>query len=281
MQFEELQALLKKYQLTPNKLRGQNFLVSDEVLEKTITTAKLTKEDLVLEVGPGLGALTRELVKVAGQVISFEVDHNLKPLLNKLEEGNNNLQIYWQDILSLTDIQWQKIVLANPNHQYKVVANIPYYLTGKIIPQFINAKLQPVSITLLVQKEVAERIVQKNNKHSLLSLAVAFYAQAKIITLVPAQDFYPQPKVDSALIQIDNIKPWSAKVEEKRVWQLVHHGFANKRKKLANNLASDPTLDKNKIQEIFSNLKLDKNIRAEDMSVANWLDLTSKIQKIS
>lgn len=287
MQLEELQFLLKKYNLTPNKLRGQNFLISDEVLQTILKASKVNEKDLVLEIGPGLGALTQELVKVSGQVISFEIDKNFQPLLNKLEKVNNNLQIQWQDILSLTDQQWQNILLESQNiHQrrtslglekYKVIANIPYYLTGKLIPKFINAKFLPQSMTLMIQKEVAERIIQKNNKHSLLSLAVAFYGQSKIAAEVTRENFYPQPKVDSAIIYINKIKHWDYPVSEKKVWQLIHHGFASKRKKLLNNLSVNPEIDKKQLTKIFDTLSLDKNIRAEDLSIQNWLDLTKKI----
>lgn len=170
----------------------------------------------MLEVGSGLGALTQELVKVAGQVIGLEIDKNFEPILGKLEKLNSNLKIYWQDILSLTDEQWQKVLLGNKNSDYKVIANIPYYLTGKLIPCLLAAKFLPTSMTLMLQKEVAERIIQKNNKHSLLSLSVALVAEARLVSIVTKDNFYPAPKIDSAIIHIDNIKSWPHQVSEKK-----------------------------------------------------------------
>jgi 16S rRNA (adenine1518-N6/adenine1519-N6)-dimethyltransferase len=128
-------------------------------------------------------------------------------------------------------------------------------------------------MTLLIQREVAERVIAKKNKHSLLSLAVSFYAQAKMAGLVDKNDFYPVPKVDSAILHIDNIRYWDHKADERRVWQLVHYGFASKRKKLANNLLSDQNLDKDAVSAVFTKLKLDKNIRAEDLSIDDWIAL--------
>ncbi len=273
MDLVQLKFLLNKYQLTPNKLRGQNFLIDEGVLQEIVAAAALNQEDTVVEVGPGLGALTSELVKRAKQIISFEVDNNFRPILDNLAAVNGNLKIFWQDILSLTDAQWQQLRLDYQINSYKVVANIPYYLTGKIIPQFINAQFPPQMMVLLLQREVAERIAKKNNKQSLLSLAVDFYGQAEIINLVPAASFYPEPEVESAIVRIKNIKPWSYKAEEKRVWQLIHLGFASKRKKLLNNLAALPDIDKAKLKEVFQQLSLDLNIRAEDMTTKNWLDL--------
>mgnify|MGYP003965105499 FL=1 len=219
MDLAQLKFLLNQYKLTPNKVRGQNFLVSDQVLNKIIDTAKLEEDELVLEVGPGLGALTQELVKKVDQVVSFEVDKNFAKLLRKLENINKNLQIEWQDILSLTDQQWQNTLFKYQTEEYKVVANIPYYLTSKLINKFVSAKRKPQSMTLLIQNEVAERIVTKNNKHSLLSLAVAFYARAQLIDFVAKDNFYPIPKVNSAILYIDQIKDWPYQVDESRPWQ--------------------------------------------------------------
>ncbi|RJQ34753.1 ribosomal RNA small subunit methyltransferase A [Candidatus Parcubacteria bacterium] len=270
---KELDILLKKYNLTPNKIRGQNFLISDQVLTDIIGGADLSKDDLVLEVGPGLGALTVELIKTAGQVVAFEVDKNFARPLNKLKDVATNLEIIWQDILSLSDDFWQEVLFKYKKQDYKIVANIPYYLTNKFIQKFIMAANKPESMTLMVQKEVAERIVAKDAKQSLLSLSVAFYGQAKFLRLVTKDNFYPAPEVDSAIIHIFGIKAWPYEPSEKKTWQLVKRGFSSKRKKLINNLLSDPALDKNQVLKVFSDLKLDNNIRAEKLSTQNWLDL--------
>ncbi|MBT4210192.1 MAG: ribosomal RNA small subunit methyltransferase A [Candidatus Komeilibacteria bacterium] len=272
MNLQELQFLLKKYHLTPNKVRGQNFLISDEVLDDIITGSKIKKEELILEVGPGLGALTQRLLDDTRQVVALEVDKNLEELLNTLAKVNKNLEIVWQDILSLTDDQWQGFLDKYKTKDYKIVANIPYYLTGKFIQKFVLANKKPLSMTIMVQKEVAQRVVD-NKKQSLLSLAVAFYAKSKLIRIVNKDNFYPQPKVDSAILYIYDIKAWNYNVDEKRTWQIIKRGFAFKRKKLFNNLLSDPNIDKEKLQIVFDKIGLDSNIRAEKLNTNDWLDI--------
>ncbi len=273
----ELEFLLKKYNLAPNKIRGQNFLISDEVLENTIKAAELKKNDLVLEVGPGLGALTQELVKSVEQVVAFELDRNFSRPLNKLMGVSSNLEIIWHDILSLTEEAWKEVLDRHKKKDYKIVANIPYYLTNKFIQKFILAKNQPQSMTLMIQKEVAERIVVKNGKYSLLSLSVAFYAQSRIEFLVSRDNFFPAPKVDSAIIHIYKLRPWSYKAVEKKTWQLIKRGFASKRKKLINNLLTDQALDKKMVADVFLKFNLDENIRAEKLLPQDWLNLSENL----
>ena len=264
---------MDKYHLAPNKIRGQNFLVSDEVLDDAISVAGLNKQDLVLEVGPGLGALTQRLLEAVGQVVAFEVDKNFKKPLDKLAAVSKNLEIIWQDILSLSERDWQSILLKNKKQDYKIIANIPYYLTGKFIQKFIFFRDKPQIMLLMLQKEVAERIVVYDSKQSLLSLSVGFYAKSKIIRVVNKNNFYPEPKVDSALINIYDIHNWSYAVDEKKTWQLIKRGFAYKRKKLFNNLLTDASFSREKLSLAFLKAGLDPNIRAEKLSQENWLKL--------
>ncbi|MBU1202840.1 ribosomal RNA small subunit methyltransferase A [Patescibacteria group bacterium] len=276
MDITQLQLLLKQYHLSPNKIRGQNFLVSDEVLKNILDVANISKKELVLEVGPGLGALTTVLVDKAEQVVAFEIDKNFVEPLNKLKKVSKNLEIIWHDILSLSDDEWLGIMSKYKKNKYKIVANIPYYLTAKFINKFILAKRRPLSMTLMVQKEVAQRVVD-HQKHSLLSLSVAFYAKAQLAHVVTKENFYPQPKVDSAILNIYDIIDWQYQVEEKKVWQLVRRGFAYKRKKLFNNLLTDQSINKEKLAKIFDKMGLDQNIRAEKLSVSNWLELAKNL----
>lgn len=278
MTIEELKFLLNRYNLSPNKLKGQNFLIDEEVLSEIIDTADLEKDDLVLEVGPGLGALTAKLVAQVRQVVAFEVDHNFQQPLDKLSKVSQNLEIVWQDILSVSQEQWQTILTKYQATNYKIVANIPYYLTGKFIQKFMLFDIAPSSLTLMLQKEVAERLVAKDNKHSLLSLAVAFYGQVNIAALVSKNSFYPVPQVDSAIVHIDSLKAWTHPAEEKFTWQLVHRGFAQKRKKLINNILTDTRLDKIRVSQAFATLNLDQNIRAENLSPSEWLELAQQLQ---
>lgn len=273
MNIDELNFLLRTYHLTPNKIRGQNFLISNEVLDDTIAAADLRSSDLVLEVGSGLGALTQKLVVAAGQVVAFEVDKNFKKPLDKLAGVSQNLEIIWQDILSLSESDWQRILEKYKKDSYKIVANIPYYLTGKFIQKFIFFKTKPQAMFLMVQKEVAERIVVRDTKQSLLSLSVGFYAKSKIIRTVSKDNFYPSPKVDSSLINIYDIHNWAYPVDEKKTWQLIKRGFAYKRKKLFNNLLTDTRLTRENLSLAFARAGLDSNVRAEALSQENWLIL--------
>ncbi|MBT4850372.1 ribosomal RNA small subunit methyltransferase A [Candidatus Parcubacteria bacterium] len=274
---DELQFLLKKYNLTPNKIRGQNFLVSDEVLDDIIVGSQVNDTDLVIEVGAGLGALTQKLTENAEQVVSLEIDKNLARPLEKIVNLTDNLEIIWQDILSFSEGQVADVLSKYKKSKYKIIANIPYYLTGKFIQKFLTIKYKPSNMTLMVQKEVAERIIVGDGKHSKLSLSVALYAESKIVRIVEKNNFYPAPKIDSAIIQIDNIKNWDYDVEEKKVWQLIKLGFASKRKKLINNLANEKSFDKDKLKKVFEKLDLDETIRAEKITVENWLKLAKNL----
>lgn len=276
---EEIKYLLHRYNLAPNKLRGQNFLLDEDILEGIAASAQITKDDLILEIGPGLGALTQKLAQQAGQIIAFELDHNFQEPLNKIANISQNIEIVWQDILSLQARQWQDILAKYNKNSYKVVANIPYYLTGKLIQKFMLFQPAPQSMTLLVQKEVAERIVAQDKKMSLLSLAVQLYGQAKILQVVEKENFYPAPKVDSALIQIFDSKKWSYQSDEKKTWQLIKRGFSQKRKKLINNLLSDQNISKKQLLAAFQELNLSDNIRAENLQPRDWVKLSGILFK--
>lgn len=276
MNLTELQFLLKKYKISPDKIKGQNFLVSDEVLTDIVEHSKLNKKDLVLEVGPGPGALSQVLSQQAGQVVAFEIDKNFSKLLNNLVSINKNIEVVWQDILSLSANDWKKFLTKYHKNNYKIIANIPYYITGKFIQKFVAFADKPTSMTLMVQKEVAQRATD-SQKHSLLSLSIAFYAKAKILFEVKRDNFFPQPKVDSAILYIYDIVDWPYQVEEKKVWQIVKRGFAFKRKKLFNNLLSDRNVDKQSLQNIFNKCNLDLNIRAERLKVEDWINLAKNL----
>lgn len=275
---EEIKYLLQRYNLTPNKLRGQNFLLDEDVLDYIVSKAKVNKEDFVLEVGPGLGALTQKLSVAAGRVVAFEIEDSFRAPLDKIQKLSSNVEIIWQDILTLNSKQWQAILEQNKAKNYKIVANIPYYLTGKFIQKFVSFDPLPTSLTLMVQKEVAERIEAKDDKMSLLSLAVKLYGRVEMLRLVPKKCFWPEPKIDSAVIHISDIKKWSYPVEEKPTWQLIKRGFAKKRKKLINNLLSDPSLDKKSLLAAFTKLDLSENVRAENLSAMTWVKLAELLK---
>lgn len=245
------------------KSLGQNFLKSKLALKKIIEAGNLTDKDTVLEIGPGKGALTEELLNTKVKVIAVEKDYDLLEILNKKFEKqivSGQLRLINEDILEFDiDKYLQK---------YKILANIPYNITGAILKKFLTSVKQPELMVLMVQKEVAKRIVANNKKdgESILSISVKAYGAPKIITKVPARYFSPAPKVDSAVISINNISRElfiKNEVEEEKFWQIVKAGFAHKRKKLSSNLKN---IKINCPKELG-----DK--RAEDLSIEDWMGL--------
>jgi len=200
----DLKTILKKYDLKPNKLLGQNFLIDRTVLEKIIGAADLSKKDTVLEVGPGLGILTEELAKHAGGVIAVEKDKGLASFLQKRFGRVKNIDILQGDAMKFNSPQPPLKLRGGEGelYHYKLVANIPYYLTSHLIRKFLEAENPPAQIVLMVQKEVAQRICAKPPEMSLLAVSVQFYAEPKIISFVSKKSFWPRPKVDSAIIKI-------------------------------------------------------------------------------
>jgi 16S rRNA (adenine1518-N6/adenine1519-N6)-dimethyltransferase len=272
------------------KFLGQNFLKSEMVLNKICTVSNLKKDDYVLEIGPGKGALTKKLLEKGVRVVAVEKDRELIGLLKTKFESeikNKKLILVDGDILELPITNYQ--FLKN----YKIVANIPYNITGAILKKFLIEKNQPMEMILLVQKEVAERIVGKNPstplrvKESILSLSVKAYGTPKYIMKVSKKLFSPVPKVDSAIIYISLIsrKNFINDNHEKNFFDLVKTGFAFKRKKLLKNLEQinkknklnskkNMSRDTNIIENIFDELNINKNIRAEDLSFDLWLKIS-------
>jgi len=249
------------------KSLGQNWLISQSAIDTIVATGELGATDTVLEIGPGQGALTKKLLATGATVIAIEKDRELIPILEEKfapEIKNKKLTIIEQDVLELDS--------KTIGSEYKLIANIPYYLTGQIIRKFLSSKNSPTKAVLLVQKEVAERIVAKDGKNSLLSIAVKIFGEPKYIKKVPAGAFRPIPKVDSAILLIDNInqnKLKSAGVSEEKFFAILHRGFAQKRKLLASNLKISPT--------VLALCGVEEKARAETLTVENWLCLATKI----
>jgi len=243
--------------MRPNKFLGQNFLKSKKIAEEIVKAADIKPNDVVLEVGPGKGILTEELVKRAGRVIAVEKDGRLVDFLREKFKNIKNLKIIHNDILKITRY-------ALPITRYKIVANIPYYITSHFLRKFLESDFQPFLMVLMVQKEVAERIVARDKKESILSISVKVYGQPKIIKIVPAHYFSPKPKVDSAILRIDNIsKKFFKNDTETSFFGLVKKGFSSKRKMLKNNLNLSNT-------ECLTRCGIPEKSRAEDLSLENW-----------
>ena len=258
--------LLKKYNIRPNKTMGQNFLINEDIIKKTIEAADLNENDTILEVGPGLGILTKELVKNSKKVIAIEKDKQMIEILKKELGDCDNLEMIHGDVLD--EIKNSRLQIQD----YKVVANIPYYLTSHLIRTLLESENQPKEIVLLIQKEVAEKICASYPKMNLLSISVKFYGKPEIISYVSKEDFIPEPKIDSAIIKITNIKK-PENVNIKNFFKLVKAGFSSKRKQLANNLSTKLYLNKEEIKTALTECDLDIQIRAERLQIEDWLKL--------
>ncbi len=249
------------------KSLGQHFLKSASYLRAVADAGNLTPGEVVLEIGPGEGALTRELLSRGARVTAVEKDHRLIAGLQDtftLEIQSKKLRVIETDAL---DFDTEELGARN----YKLVANIPYYITGALIKKFLTEKKQPTHIVFLVQKEVAQRIA-KEKKESILSLSVKAYGEPKYIKTVPRGAFSPPPAVDSAILSIQNIsrKHFKNAAQEKRFFELLHAGFGQKRKLLASNLK--PLLGKD-VSKIFERFGIPQKARAEDLHLSQWLTL--------
>jgi len=264
---------LEKSAIRPNKLLGQHFLHDKNVLNKIIETADLNKNDVVLEVGPGLGVLTKELAKYAGQVVAVEKDKTLAEILTRqlAEEQVDNVKIVPDDILK---INFSPLF---DSLDYKVVANIPYYLTSHLIRLLLENATPPGEIVLLIQKEVAKRICAKPPEMSLLAVSVQFYAEAKIVASVSRKSFRPQPKVDSAVIKITlHTAPLMAG-DSKTFFQVVHAGFSHPRKQLLGNLSQELKIEKAKLELALATAGIKNSQRAETLKISDWIKLAPLI----
>lgn len=253
------------------KSLGQNFLKSVPALNAIISSGEIKKYDIVLEIGPGKGALTEKLLEKSGKVIAIEKDRDLLEILQekfKEEIKNGKFVLINEDVLNYE--------IKEKN--YKIIANIPYNITGAILKKFLTSKNQPERMVLMVQNEVARRIVARDGDESILSISVKAYGNPKIIMKVPARYFSPAPKVDSAIIAINNISINTFegnKVNEEKFWELVKNGFAHKRKVLISNLKD--LYKKEKILEIFETLNISEKTRAEDLTLENWIAITKML----
>lgn len=249
---------------------GQHFLMHRQTSERIVLAADVTESDTVLEIGPGTGVLTRELLARARKVYAVETDHELIPRLQETfaqEIASEKLVLIHIDVRV-----FDPVVIGTP---YLLVANIPYYITGEIVRQFLTAAYKPSSMTLLVQKEVAERVA-RSEKESLLSLSVKAFGTPKYEFTVPKGAFIPAPKVDSAVLSVRDIKaPFETNAQEARFFSILRAGFAHKRKRLMKNLES--IAPKNKVRSAFTTANLHEDIRPEDVALSMWKVLAKEL----
>jgi 16S rRNA (adenine1518-N6/adenine1519-N6)-dimethyltransferase len=264
----ETRALLERYGLAARKGLGQNFLIDRGVLDKILAAAAIERTDTIIEVGPGLGVLTRALAERAAKVIAVELDRNMAALLRETLAGLPNVEIVQRDILETPP---ESLIGDAP---YKVVANLPYYITSPALRHFLETARQPQSLVVMVQKEVARQIVAKPPETSLLSLAVQFYGTPKVVSYVPAGAFYPPPKVASAILRIDVLAERRLSCEdEKDFFKLARAGFSTRRKQLANALSGGLEIDKATGIRLLQKAGIDPARRAETLTIGEWLQL--------
>jgi len=280
----DVRRLLEQWDLRPNKGLGQNFLVDPAALDKIVAAAELTPDDVALEVGAGLGTLTRRLAQEAGRVVAVELDQRLIPVLESVLAGLDNVTLVRGDILEL-----DPAVLVNQgsgirdqgsgtrdqhptsNFQYKVVANLPYYITSAVLRHLLEAALKPQRMVLTVQREVAERIVAKPGQMSLLAVSVQFYGQPRLLFRLKPGSFYPSPEVESAVVRVDLHSTPPVPVEETAAFfRVVRAGFAQRRKQLRNTLAAGLRQPPEEVADRLREAGVDPRQRAEALNLEEW-----------
>jgi 16S rRNA (adenine1518-N6/adenine1519-N6)-dimethyltransferase len=272
--------IIQKYQFHFQKKFGQNFLIDGNILDKIIDSAEVSKEDCVLEIGPGIGTMTQSLAEKAGEVVAVEIDKNLIPILQDTLSEYDNVTIINEDILKV-DIH--KIVREkNGGRPIKVVANLPYYITTPIIMALFESHVPLASVTIMVQKEVADRMqVGPGTKdYGALSLAVQYYARPEIIVKVPASCFMPRPNVDSTVIRLTRYeKPPVQTADEAYLFAVIRASFNQRRKTLANGLTNAGNLGVNRqmVEEVLEEMGLSKTIRGEALTLEQFADLSSRL----
>ena len=278
--------LLRRFDLRARKGLGQNFLVDEGVLPLITSAAELSPTDVVIEIGAGLGILTKELANRAGWVIAVELDSKLAALLEQTLASFDNVTIINEDILQIQPaalLQEQKTRFPpsiNNLFSYKVVANLPYYITAPVLRHFLEASIKPQIMVVMVQKEVAEAIVAEPGQMGVLSISVQFYGKPRIISYVPAQCFYPAPKVDSAILRVDLYpQPAVAVADESSFFELVRAGFSASRKQLGNSLAQGLRLSKAEVLSSLEKARIVPQRRAETLTLDEWAQLRRYLPK--
>ena len=276
--------IIEKYHFSFQKKFGQNFLVDSSILDRIIESAQITKEDCVLEIGPGIGTMTQRLAEEAGAVVAVEIDRYLLPVLADTLSAYENVTVINADILKL---DLNRIVEEyNGGRPIKVVANLPYYITTPIIMALFEKKVPLHSVTIMVQKEVADRMrVGPGTKdYGALSLAVQYYAKPEIVTKVPAGCFMPKPNVDSAVIRLTRYEKPPVEVEDEAwLFAVIRASFNQRRKTLANGLANAgyPGIGRRQVEEVLSAMGLAATVRGETLTLEQFAELSNRLVKRS
>ena len=275
--------ILNKYDIKANKRFGQNFLIDDNILENIVEVSNISKSDLVIEIGPGLGNLTEYIIDKAGYMLLVEIDNKMIQILNDRFKEKDNYSLLNDDVLKINlDKKVEEIEkkLNIKFNKIKVVANLPYYITTPILFKLLQDESRIDSITVMVQKEVAERMVarSKTKDYGILTLMVEYLSDANIEFIVPKDSFIPAPNVTSAIISLRKNKKFRVN-DEKIFFDLIHKSFAKRRKTMINSLflSNFNGMDKEILNEIFNQLDIDKNVRAEELEIEDYINITDII----
>ncbi len=273
-----IRSVLNRFGFSFSKGLGQNFLIDGNIVRSIRESAGVTKDDYVLEIGPGFGTLTEELLLHAKKVVAVEIDERLVEVLNYTLEGFDNFKLINEDIMKLDlDRLVQEEFKGQP---FKILANLPYYITTPIITRLIEEDLPVSSMTFMVQKEVADRIVAKpgNKQYGSITVFIDYYSHAKIVCKAPKSVFIPQPKVDSSVVQLD-LKKDLPDVDRIKLFKLVHAGFQQRRKNILNSMTSDKSLglDKKDLEEVLVDLEIDPRARAETLSLDQFIEIARTV----
>ena len=259
-----------------NKKFGQNFIFDKNLLEAIVADSKITKEDEVLEIGPGAGTLTKIIAGHAKKVVSYEIDTNLKPVLEENLKGVSNSAIIFKDALKTT----LKEIEDNFNGEYKIVANLPYYITTPLIFKFIGNTKKVKSLTIMVQKEVGDRLTAtpKNGDYGSISVILDYFADVIVLRQVPRRMFTPSPNVDSCVVQITLKNKYDC--NDKTFQKVVKSAFSNKRKTIVNNLSKDFCQNKDVIKKLLNELNINENVRGDALFTEDFVKISQKLASI-
>lgn len=264
------------YSFRFSKSLGQNFLVDKNFVDKIVDAADVSGKN-VIEIGPGIGTITYEMAKVAKKVVAIEIDDSLLPIIEENMSDFDNFSLIHEDILK-ADLE--KIVAEEfAGESFKVVSNLPYYITTPIIEKLVTSNLPCTDMTIMVQKEVADRMLatEKDKEYSSLSVFVKYYSDAKKVTKVPKSVFMPQPKIDSTVLKL-NLRKYTNDVDEAKLFALIHAGFNKRRKTILNSLSD--VVEKDKLRLAFEKLGIKDNLRAENLSLDDFINLAKTIETL-
>lgn len=280
--YKDTMFILKKYNISANKSLGQNFLINEEVVNNIVSSADIKENDMVIEIGPGLGTLTNELLKNAKKVVAVELDTRMIKILNDRFSLYDNFEVINEDILK---IDLKELIQRNKNENdienVKIVANLPYYITTPIIMKLLEERLDIESITVMIQKEVAERItaIPGEKLTGAITYSVYYYAESEKVMLVPNTSFIPEPEVESEVIKLKIRDTAVVKVnDEKKFFELIKASFMQRRKTLVNGVVNSKLIEKKDFIEILNKLGIDERARGESLSIEQFANISNEMK---